>query len=101
MALLDFIFRLKKRKIKVYLRRGAAILDVRDQEEVKKGSIPNSIHIPLKDLKNHENELRELNQPIIVCCEMGGRAAKATEYLNLKNIDAINGGGWKYLKKFL
>lgn len=101
MALLDFIFRLKKRKIKVYLRRGAVILDVRDKEEVKKGRIPNSIHIPLKELKNHDDELRRMNKPIIVCCELGGRAAKATEYLNLKNIDAINGGGWKYLKRFL
>jgi phage shock protein E len=101
MGFLDFIFGAKKRQIKTYLENGAVILDVRTQREWDKGHIEGSKHIPLQDLQNHVNALKQINKPFIVCCQSGVRSAKAAKFLNLNNIEATNGGGWLGLQKKL
>ncbi|WP_298900214.1 rhodanese-like domain-containing protein [uncultured Psychroserpens sp.] len=94
MGLLGFIFGAKKRQVERYIKNGAIVLDVRTQREWDKGHIENSVHIPLNELNARVKEVKNLNKPIIACCESGVRSAKAAKYLNLNNIDAINGGGW-------
>ncbi|TDY10161.1 rhodanese-like domain-containing protein [Meridianimaribacter flavus] len=101
MGFLDFIFGAKKRQVDFYMKNGAQILDVRTQREWDNGHIEGSRHIPLDDLKNHVDELKALNKPLVVCCESGVRSAKAAKFLNLNNIDATNGGGWVSLKNKL
>ena len=101
MGFLDFIFGAKKRQVETYLKNGAIILDVRTQREWDKGHIENSKHIPLGDLQNHVDELKQLNKPFIVCCQSGVRSSKAAKFLNLNNIEATNGGGWINLNKKL
>ncbi|RYH73099.1 rhodanese-like domain-containing protein [Flavobacteriaceae bacterium 144Ye] len=101
MGFLDFIFGAKKRQVDFYMKNGAEILDVRTQREWDNGHIEGSKHIPLDDLKNHVDELKALNKPLVVCCESGVRSAKAAKFLNLNNIDATNGGGWVSLKSKL
>ena len=94
MGFLSFIFGVKKRQVEQYLENGAIILDVRTQREWDGGHIENSVHIPLDELNNRVHEVKALNKSFIVCCESGIRSAKAAKFLNLNNIDAINGGGW-------
>ena len=101
MGFLDFIFGAKKRQVEEYLKNGAVILDVRTQGEWDKGHIEHAKHVPLDQLQQKVEELKELNKPFIVCCESGIRSAKAAKYLNLNNIEATNGGGWVSLKKKL
>ena len=101
MGFLEFIFGAKKRQVENYLKKGALILDVRTQKEWDKGHIKNTLHIPLNELNNRVNEVKQLNKPIIVCCESGVRSAKAAKFLNLNNIDATNGGGWVSLNSKL
>ena len=101
MGLLEFIFGAKKRQVEDYLKNGALILDVRTQREWDAGHIENSIHIPLGELNNRVEEVKQLNKPIIACCASGVRSAKAAKFLNLHNIEATNGGGWINLKKKL
>ncbi len=101
MAFLDFIFGNKRRQVDDYLKNGAIILDVRTQREWDNGHIENSKHIPLDDLQNHVDELKQLDKPFVVCCASGVRSAKAAKFLNLNNIVATNGGGWLSLKKKL
>jgi len=98
MGFLEFIFGTKKRQVDAYLKIDAVILDVRTQREWNTGHIENSIHIPLNELKNRVGEIKKLNKPIVACCVSGVRSAKAAKFLNLNNIDAINGGGWVNLK---
>ena len=74
-------------------------MDVRTQREYNSGAIRGSKHIPLQDLHNHVEALKALNKPFIVCCASGVRSTKATKFLNLNNIEAINGGGWQSLKQ--
>jgi len=101
MGFLDFIFSVKKRQVKNYLKNGALILDVRTQHEWDNGHIENAIHIPLNELNEKVDKVKKLNKPIIVCCASGARSAKAAKFLNLNNIDATNGGGWINLKSKL
>ena len=101
MGFLDFIFGTKKRQVQDFLDNGAVVLDVRTQREWDTGHIENSKHIPLDDLHNHVNELKQMNKPFVVCCESGIRSAKAAKFLSLNNIEATNGGGWVSLSKKL
>ncbi|GAA3568186.1 rhodanese-like domain-containing protein [Snuella lapsa] len=98
MGLFDFIFGSKKQQVKSFVEKGAVILDVRTQREWDNGHINDSIHIPLDELKNRVNEIKKFNKPVIVVCQSGIRATKAVNFLNLNNIEAINGGGWASLK---
>jgi rhodanese-related sulfurtransferase len=101
MGILDFLFGNQNAKIQDYLQKGALILDVRTEREYQSGAIKNAKHIPLDDLRNHVNELKKLNKPIIVYCASGIRSGKAVKFLNLNNIDAINGGGINNLRSLI
>jgi rhodanese-related sulfurtransferase len=101
MGFLEFIFGGRKRQVEKFLNQGAIILDVRTQREWDNGHIKNSIHIPLDKLRQRLPEIKKLNKPIITICESGVRSAKAAKFLNLNQIMATNGGGWKSLKQII
>ena len=101
MGFFDFIFGAKKQQVDDYIKNGAVIIDVRSQREWDAGHIEKSVHIPLNELKNRVDEVKKLNKPIIACCASGVRSAKAAKFLTLKNVDAINGGGWVSLQSKL
>jgi sulfur-carrier protein adenylyltransferase/sulfurtransferase len=56
------------------------IVDVREDNEVAIGRIPNSIHIPLGQVLNRMDEI-DPNRETVVHCKMGGRSARAIEAL--------------------
>jgi len=56
------------------------IVDVREDNEVAIGRIPNSIHIPLGQILGRMNEI-DPNRETVVHCKMGGRSARAIEAL--------------------
>jgi rhodanese-related sulfurtransferase len=101
MGILDFLFGNQKEKIQDYLEKDAVILDVRTKQEWNAGHIKKAIHIPLDQLHNRTNEVAKHNKPIIVYCASGVRSGKAAKYLNLNNIDAINGGGLNSLSALI
>lgn len=99
MGFLDFIFGKNQGQLKEYLDKGAVILDVRTKREWDGGHIKGAKHVPLDDLQKNVESLKKLNKPFIVYCASGARSAQATKFLNLKNMEAINGGGWMSLQK--
>ena len=56
------------------------IIDVREDNEVAIGRIPNSVHIRLAEVINRMDEI-DPNRETVVHCKMGGRSARAIEYL--------------------
>jgi rhodanese-related sulfurtransferase len=70
------------------------IIDVRTREEFMGGNVAGSINIPLNEVVDRIEEIRALEQPILLCCLSGGRSGQATNYLKSQNIDCENGGGW-------
>lgn len=79
----------------------AVLLDVREQADFTGGKLPNALHIPLSQLKDHEAELAKLNtRPIVVYCARGqrSRGAGATlAKLGFAGIYQLHGGlrAWK------
>ena len=62
------------------------IVDVREDNEVAIGRIPNSVHIRLAEVLNRMGEI-DPNRETVVHCKMGGRSARA--------IDALQRSGFK------
>jgi rhodanese-related sulfurtransferase len=100
MGLLDFIFGNRQKKVKEYLNNGATVLDVRTDREYKNGAIKGSKHIPLQELHARYTEL-DTTKSYVVVCQSGVRSAKATKFLNLRDMNAVNGGGWQSLNRLI
>jgi adenylyltransferase/sulfurtransferase len=56
------------------------IVDVREDNEVAIGRIPNSIHIPLGQILSRMKDI-DPSRETVVHCKMGGRSARAIEAL--------------------
>lgn len=57
------------------------IIDVREPDEYATARIPNSKHIPLKEILNRMAEI-DPSRETVVHCKMGGRSARAIEALS-------------------
>lgn len=79
----------------ITLTPDAFLVDVRTVEEFKKGSVPNAVNIPLKEVENRLEEFKGKNN-IIIFCRSGGRSGQAKKILEKNGIGNVqNGGGWK------
>jgi len=78
---------------------GAVILDVRTKGEYASGHIKGSINIPVEQLSNNLNKLKNKNSVIITCCASGMRSASAKGLLTSNGyINVYNGGSWMTLE---
>jgi phage shock protein E len=72
----------------------ATILDVRTPEEFSGGHYPNAINIPLDELPQRINEIKEMKQPIVAYCRSGNRSEMAVSILKQNKLTEVyNGGG--------
>ena len=78
-----------------FIERGVDILDVRTIQEFNEGHVPGSINIPLDEIHDRIDEIRQLKSPVIACCRTGRRSGIAAEQLKKKGIEIYNGGGWQ------
>lgn len=70
------------------------IIDVRSPREFMGGHIAGSINIPLQEIPAHLDEIKNMTQPLVLCCASGNRSGQATEFLMQKGIKSTNGGSW-------
>ncbi|HOO48252.1 MAG TPA: rhodanese-like domain-containing protein [Saccharofermentans sp.] len=74
----------------------AVILDVRTRQEYAQGHIPGSKNIPLQELEQVQNVLRDKSIPIYTYCHSGARSRQAESllkslgFVNVKNIGGIS-----------
>ena len=83
-------------ELKQRLDRGdkLRIIDVREPNEYQINRIPGSELIPLGDIPKRYAEL-DPNEEIVVQCKMGGRSAKAADFLRsvgFKHVLNLKGG---------
>jgi rhodanese-related sulfurtransferase len=67
---------------------GLTVLDVREPVEWDQAHVPGSVHIPLMELPARVGELPA--DRLLVVCAVGGRSARAVEYLIAQGHDAVN-----------
>ncbi|MFI2741947.1 rhodanese-like domain-containing protein [Zhouia sp. PK063] len=101
MGFLDFIYRNHEKKLKLYLKKGAIILDIRDEKDFKKEGIFGAKNIPLEELQYNIHIIKQWQKPVIVCAENGTMSNQGAKFLFLENIEAISGGGYKRLQYIL
>jgi rhodanese-related sulfurtransferase len=70
------------------------IIDVRTPNEFMGGNVAGSINIPLQEIQLRMDELKNLNQPLVLCCASGNRSGQATHFLSQQGIECCNGGSW-------
>ncbi|MDO9037931.1 MAG: rhodanese-like domain-containing protein, partial [Lutibacter sp.] len=71
------------------------LLDVRSQKEFEEGTIQNAINIPLDEIRNHIDFIKNQNKPIILFCRRGLRGYLAELILkhhHIKNMVNLAGG---------
>ena len=106
LCLIAFFF-LKKRffdstDYKFIIANGGVVIDVRSSGEFFGGHIENSLNIPLIDLPDKLDLLKDKNQSIITCCASVMRSAGAAKLLYSKGFaNLVNGGGWSILENKL
>jgi rhodanese-related sulfurtransferase len=79
---------------KIIREKQGTIVDVRTPGEYMGGNVNGSINIPLQEIPNRLDELKSLEQPLVLCCASGGRSSQATNYLMHQGIECLNGGSW-------
>lgn len=70
------------------------IVDVRTPAEFMGGNVNDSINIPLQEIQQRLDEIKQLKTPLVLCCASGGRSAMAAQFLSAQGIDCVNGGSW-------
>jgi rhodanese-related sulfurtransferase len=76
------------------ISEGATVVDVRSRGEFAGGHVADSINIPLNEVVERIEDLKNLQQPFVLCCMSGARSGQAAAYLNAQGIKCENGGGW-------
>lgn len=79
-------------KAKLDKKEKFVLLDVREPHEYEIAKIPGSKLIPLGDLPQRVGEL-DKTAKLVVHCKMGGRSARAVQFLRAQGFDATNVAG--------
>lgn len=79
---------------KIIKEKLGTIVDVRTPAEFMGGNVAGSINIPLQEIMQRLDEIKQLKQPLILCCASGNRSGQAQAYLSSLGIDCHNGGSW-------
>ena len=73
------------------------VVDVRSEEEFEYGHAKGAINIPLYEIQERLEELKQLPQPLVLCCASGNRSGMATAMLSREGVSCVNGGPWYYI----
>lgn len=74
--------------------RNFVLLDVREQPEVARASLPQALHVPMREIPVRVNEL-DPNADIAVLCHYGERSERVAHFLELRgfsNVYNVAGG---------
>lgn len=74
------------------LSSGCVLVDVREDDEFVGGHIPGARHLPLGEVVDRHGEI-PADGTVYVVCAMGGRSARAVEFLRANGMDAVNVAG--------
>lgn len=79
------------------------LIDVREPMELMMdGEIEGAKNIPLGEIEERQDEILQLEKPVVLFCRSGNRSGKALEYLESQGLkEGFNGGGWSELKHAL
>lgn len=76
----------------------STIIDVRSRGEFSMGNVEGSVNIPLNEIPDNVEDIKNMKRPIVLCCASGNRSGQALNYLLSRDVDdCYNGGMWGLL----
>lgn len=77
--------------------QNAQLIDIRAKNKFETGYIQGSRNIPFTQLKDRLDEIRAIENPVIVICDMGIQAGAAVQMIGKANVFRLDGGinGWQ------
>ena len=91
-----------KVNLRELIAQGAIVIDVRSKGEYSGGHVKGSLNIPLDQLGNDLQKLKNKEQIIITCCASGMRSATAKGILKSRGYRNVhNGGSWHKVQQYL
>ena len=77
--------------------QNAQLIDIRARKKFESGYIQGSRNIPFTDLKDRLEEIRAIEQPVIIICDMGVQAGAAIQMIGKDSVYRLEGGigGWQ------
>lgn len=79
------------------MKESKTIIDVRTPAEFMEGHVAGSVNIPLSEIQQHIDEIRQMKQPVVLCCASGNRSGQAATFLRSRKIACENGGSWQQI----
>ncbi|MCX6312858.1 MAG: rhodanese-like domain-containing protein [Bacteroidetes bacterium] len=73
--------------------RNTVVVDVRTRAEYSGGHVVGSVNIPLQEIQQRLEEIKQMEH-VILCCASGGRSGQATQFLQQHGVNCENGGSW-------
>ncbi|HLO71707.1 MAG TPA: rhodanese-like domain-containing protein [Flavipsychrobacter sp.] len=71
------------------------VVDVRSREEYASGHVVDSLNIPVNELQNNIEKLKEIEGDIVLCCASGMRSSMARQLLVQQGLTNVaDGGPW-------
>ena len=85
---------------KVWVARGAQIIDVRSPGEFASGHASGAVNIPLDQFATQvSKKFKDPNQEFVLCCASGNRSGMAQSMMKQKGFThVLNGGPWTRLR---
>lgn len=74
------------------VKAGATVVDVREADEYTDGHVPGAILVPLSELADRVDDV-PADTTVLLICKLGGRSARAGEFLAGHGRDVINVAG--------
>lgn len=77
--------------------QNAQLIDIRPKKKFDTGFIQGSRNIPFTELSNRLDEVRAIEAPVIIICDMGIQAGAAIQLIGKDNVYRLDGGvgGWE------
>ncbi len=77
--------------------QNAQLIDIRAKNKYTTGYIQGSRNIPFAELKDRLDEVRAIENPVIIICDMGATAGAAVQMIAKENVYRLEGGigGWQ------
>ena len=77
--------------------QNAQLIDIRPTKKYTTGYIQGSRNIPFTQLKERLDEIRAIEDPVIIICDIGVQAGAAIQMIGKDNVYRLEGGigGWQ------
>ncbi len=72
--------------------QNAQLIDIRAKKKFETGYIQGSRNIPFTELKDRLEEIRAIEQPVIIICDMGVQAGAAIQMIGKDSVYRLEGG---------